>query len=251
MVTFGGGVGPGLDHRHSPDATSHATRSLRRDSPRRSARAIPSTRSIAGSPPASTTGVARQAPAAPTPAAATSAPAAPAREPVPLPPAATWRTGLTPAEEARCAALLDDEHADVVLVRVEAEPEVQTLNQLMGKAPTNRRFLKLVVLDGSERLSLRRQQRTDAFYLPTEEDRDARVGETFFAVLQNADPVAKLVDPPPRSIGLAFAGPPPEGRVAASTTQAAAASEQQTKKPAQQSRFERLFGPALRQLRRR
>ena len=68
-------------------------------------------------------------------------------------------------------------------------------------------------------------------------------------MLQNADPVAKLIDLPPRSIGLAFAGPPLEGRVAASTTQAAAASEQLTKQPAQQSRLERLFGPALRQLR--
>jgi hypothetical protein len=200
-------------------------------------------------PPAPTTGVDRQAPAAPTPAAATSAPIASAREPVPLPPAATWRTGLTPAEEARCATLLDDEHADVVLVRVEAEPDVHTLDQVLGTAPTNRRFLKLVVLDSSERLSLRRQQRADVFYLPIEDDRHAQVGETFFAVLQNADPVAKLIDLPARQLELAFAGPPLEGRVAASTIQAAAASEQQTKPPAKQSRFERLFGPALRQLR--
>ena len=67
-----------------------------------------------------------------------------------------------------------------MLVRVEAEPDVQTLDELMGTAPIHRRFLQLVVLDGSERLSLRRQQ---------------------------------------------------------------------TEQPAQQSRFERLFGPALRQLR--
>lgn len=100
------------------------------------------------------------------------------------------------------------------------------------------RHLRVRVLDGSTQLYLERQRRLDVIYEPTGEDREVAAGETFFAVLQNGDPVAALIDLPPRAYRVAFAGPALSDGLTASAVQQASASPA----PAVQSPFRRMFG---------
>ena len=176
--------------------------------------------------------------AAPTNGAPTAAAPEPVEaSPTPVPPAVTWRTGLTPEQEARWLALLEDEDTDIVLVRIEGEQNPLTLDQLLGRDTPPRQYLNVRVLDGSEPLYLQRKQLTSLVYEPKDGDRDVAVGETFYAAVANIDPVAKLIDGPPRALGLTFAGSALEEPVVLRTVNEVEASPE----PAAQDPFRRMF----------
>jgi len=78
------------------------------------------------------------------------------------------------------------------------------------------------VLDGSPALGVARGSVVDVCWRQGGGNREVEVGEVFFAVVTNADPVAKMFGLPPRLRELAFACAVLPDAVASSTAAAAA-----------------------------
>ncbi len=140
----------------------------------------------------------------------------PIRDAVPVVPAADWRFGLRPSQQRRCEELLAAEDTAVVLVRVGRANDYTTL---FGGSY---RSLRVHVLDGAPALGIARGSVVEVCWRQGGGNREVEVGDVFFAVVTNADPVAKMFGLPPRLRELAFAGTVLPDAVAGSTAAAAA-----------------------------